>query len=73
MYLSRSDDKVKGDLTFKEERRQRELLTEAAKTFASIGQGFDIDNLDILTETTRTNINEWLDDYRKYRKEIESA
>ena len=73
LYLLTPRDKKKGDLSFKQEREQYVLLTKAAKTMSAIGIGYSIDDVDILPETTRTNIDNWLNEYNKYRKEIESA
>jgi hypothetical protein len=72
-FLALRTSKIKGDLTLKEERRQQDLLLQAARTMAAIGTGYNVDEIDIVTETTRKNIDNWLNAYKNYRKEIEGA
>lgn len=57
----------------KQELLQQRLLLDAAKTMSAIGVGIRIDEVDILTQTTRDNINNWLERYSKYQGEIERA
>ena len=48
-------------------KRASELLHEAATVLASLGTGSSLDDIDILTERHRQDVNAWL---KRYQKEV---
>jgi len=52
----------------RKDRQLKRLLQEAAATMSIIGVARSIDEVDILTEHTKTKISTWLSEYRKYEE-----
>lgn len=65
----------KGDLSQGEEKHMRELVTEAAMIFTSMGPDAygALDDADFLSHRSKTAIKGWMDKYQKNRREFESA
>lgn len=65
------EERQKSGLSPRQSRKLKELLNDGAKVMSGIGLGYDVDNVDILTDETKKNIKEWMSEYRKYGGENE--
>jgi len=70
MYLWKTRDRKIGDLDRSEEQKQRDLLEEAASILFQLETPSNLDELDVLTETSRSRIRAWRVHYSKYLREV---
>lgn len=63
----------KGDLSQGEEKYMRELVSEAAMIFTSLGPQIGIEESDFLSLRSKQAITVWMGKYQKNRKEFERA
>lgn len=73
MFLWKTRTKKIGDLSRREERKQQELLESAASIMFHLSTPSDLSEFNVLTEGTRTAVDEWRRQYSEYTKEITGA
>ena len=58
-----------GDLNLKQERALRNLVADACKVMAGLGVAASIEDSDVISERSRTAINDWVRRYNRYQNE----